>query len=107
MFTTRSFYLLVVMALLVVTACAPQVVSTPISSTATLASTMEASPTLKPTITLEASPTLIPTATLFEGRLLFSRFTEATHTFNGLFVAQPDCSPETEVPLPWTEGGGR
>jgi hypothetical protein len=102
-----SFYLLVVIALLVVTACAPQVMSTPISSTATLASTMEASPTLKPTITLEASPTLIPTATLFEDRLLFSRFTEATHTFNGLFVAQPDGSAETEVPLPWTEGGGR
>ena len=107
MFTNRLFHLFIVVAIVVVTACAPQVVSTPISSTATLAPTMEASPTLKPTITLEASPTLIPAATLFEGRLLFSRFTEATHTFKGLFVAQTDGSAESEVPLPWTEGWGR
>ncbi len=107
MLPNRLFYLFIVVAIVVVTACAPQVVSTPISSTATLAPTIEASPTLKPTITPEASPTLIPTATLFEGRLLFSRFTEATHTFNGLFVAQTDGSAETAVPLPWTEGGGR
>lgn len=107
MLPNRLFYLFIVVAIVVVTACAPQVVSTPISSTGTLAPTIEASPTLKPTITPEASPTLIPTATLFEGRLLFSRFTEATHTFNGLFVAQTDGSAETAVPLPWTEGVGQ
>jgi hypothetical protein len=38
------------------------------------------------------------------GRLLFSRFTEATHTFVGSFIARPDGSGETEIPLPWTEG---
>ena len=103
----RSCFLLIVVALLVVTACAPQVVSTPISSTATLAPTMEASPTLKPTATPEFSPTMIPTATLFEGQLLFSRFIEASHTFTGMFVARTDHSAETEVPLPWTEGWGR
>jgi hypothetical protein len=40
----------------------------------------------------------------FEGRLLFSRFNEANHTFLGSFVSRPDGSAETEVPLPWTEG---
>jgi hypothetical protein len=68
---------------------------------------MEASPTLRPTTIPEASPTLIPTATLFEGRLLFARFNEASHTFTGMFTARTDGSAETEVPLPWTEGGGR
>jgi Tol biopolymer transport system component len=67
---------------------------------------MDASPTLKPTITLEASTPLIPTATKFEGRLLFARFTEATHTFNGTYIARTDGSAEIEVPMPWTEGGG-
>lgn len=41
------------------------------------------------------------------GRLLFSRFTEATHTFNAMFAAAADGSGEVEVPMPWTEGGGR
>ena len=105
----RLFYLLIVVALVVVTGCAPQVVSTPISSTATLAPTMEASPTIEPTIeptvTPEATPTLIPKATKFAGRLLFSRFIEASHTFTGMFVADTDGSAETAVPLPWTEEG--
>jgi len=107
MFTNRLFYLLIVIALLVVTACAPQVVSTPISSTSTLAPTIESPPTLKPTTTSEVSPTLIPTATKFEGRLLFSRFNEASHAFTGMFVAQADGSAETAIPLPWEEGWGR
>lgn len=107
MSTNRSFYLLIVIALLIVTACAPQVVSTPISSTATLAPTLEASSTLKPTITPEAASTLIPRATLFEGRLLFSRFDEAAQRFVGLFVTQTDGSAEIEVPVPWTEAVGR
>ena len=42
-----------------------------------------------------------------DGRLLFSRFTEATHTFNGMFASAADGSAEVEVPMPWTEGGGR
>jgi hypothetical protein len=48
-----------------------------------------------------------PTATVFGGRLLFSRFTEATHTFTGMFVSQSDGSAESPVPLPGPEGGGR
>jgi len=43
----------------------------------------------------------------FEGQFLFSRFTEATHTFTGMFISKTDGSAETSVPLPWTEGGGR
>jgi TolB protein len=38
---------------------------------------------------------------------LFSRFTEATHTFNAMFASAADGSGEVEVPMPWTEGGGR
>ena len=41
------------------------------------------------------------------GRLLFSRFTEATHTFDAMFASAADGSGEVEVPMPWTEGGGR
>jgi hypothetical protein len=107
MLPNRLFYLLIVVAIVMVTACAPQVAPTPISSTATLVPTMETSPTLKPTITAEASPALIPTATKFEGQLLFSRFNEASHTFIGMFVARTDGSAETAIPLPWEEGWGR
>lgn len=89
MFTTRSFYLLVVMAVLVVTACAPQ--ATP-----------------PPTVTVPPpTPTSASTGTLFEGRLLFSRFDEAAQRFVGLFVTQTDGSAEIEVPVPWTEAVGR
>src|SRR3990172_1472242 len=57
-------------------------------------------------------PTAIPAptespATMLGGRLLFSRFIEATHTFTGMFVSRADGTAETAVPLPWTEGGGR
>ena len=107
MLPNRLFYLLIVVAIVMVTACAPQVAPTPIPSTATLAPTMEPSPTLQPTSTVEASPTLIPTATKFEGQLLFSRFNESSHTFIGMFVAQTDGSADTTVPLPWEEGWGR
>jgi len=103
----RLFHLLILAMSLVVTACAPQAAPTLISPTATLAPTMEASPILKPTITLEASPASISTATLFQGRLLFSRFIEATHTFTGMYVARTDGSAETFVPQPLTEGGAR
>lgn len=102
----RLFYLLIA-AIVAVTACAPQVVSTPISSTATLVPAMESSPTLKPTTTPETSPTLISAATLFEGRLLFSRFDEAAQSFSGMFIVRSDGSAETEVPLPWTEAWGQ
>jgi WD40 repeat protein len=56
----------------------------------------------------DVAASFVPTAPpTLDGRLLFSRFTEATHTFNGMFVAAADGSGEVEVPMPWTEGGGR
>ena len=61
-----------------------------------------ATPTLTPTTVTEQ-----PTTTVLSGRLLFSRFIEATHTFSGMFVSQADGSAETPVPLPGPEGGGR
>lgn len=48
-----------------------------------------------------------PPATDLGGRLLFSRFTESTHTFTGMYICRPDGSAETPVPLPGPEGGGR
>ena len=42
-----------------------------------------------------------------EGRLMFSRFAESTHTFISTHIAEPDGSNETELPLPGPEGGGR
>ncbi len=48
-----------------------------------------------------------PSTGVLEGRLLFSRFFEATHTFTGMFICRPDGSAETTVPLPGPEGGGR
>src|SRR4029453_3874548 len=41
------------------------------------------------------------------GRLMFSPFDEATHTFLSTHTALPDGSDETEIPLPGPEGGGR
>lgn len=94
MFNKLSFYLMVVIVLLVVTACAPQA-----------APTNTAPP---PTLTVPPpTPTSASTGTLFEGRLLFSRFDEAAQRFVGLFVTQTDGSAEIEVPVPWTEAVGR
>src|SRR5688572_650412 len=107
MLPNRLYHLLIVVALLVITACTPQVVSTQILSTATLVPAMESSPTLKPTTTPETSPTLISAATLFEGQLLFSRFDEAAQSFSGMFIVRSDGSAETEIPLPWTEAWGQ
>ena len=60
-----------------------------------------------PTATVTDTPTASPSSAVkLEGRLLFSRFDEATHTFTGMFVSRPDGSAETEVPLPFTEGDG-
>ncbi len=42
-----------------------------------------------------------------EGRLLFSRFDESSHTFVSTHVVQADGSDETEIPMPGPEGGGR
>ena len=59
-----------------------------------------------PTQTL-ATITLLPTPSKPSGRLLFSRFTEATHTFTGMFASLADGSNESSIPLPGPEGGGR
>ena len=53
------------------------------------------------------TPTSTTTAAVFEGRLLFARFIEASHTFTGMYISKTDGSAETAVPLPWSEGGGR
>lgn len=42
-----------------------------------------------------------------EGRLLFSRFDESSHTFLSTHTAAADGSDETELELPGPEGGGR
>jgi len=86
----KKFSIILLIAVITLTACAPQVAMT---------ITEAPSPT--------ATPTLTSPATVFDGRLLFSRFTEATHTFTGMFTARTDGSAETAVPLPWTEGGGQ
>ena len=41
------------------------------------------------------------------GRLMFSRFDEATHSFLSTHTILADGSDETDVPLPGPEGGGR
>jgi Tol biopolymer transport system component len=54
------------------------------------------------------APVVVPTAPPgLSGRLVFARFIEATHTFTGMFASAADGSGEVEVPMPWTEGGGR
>ena len=53
-----------------------------------------------PATTTTAAPIDAP------GRLLFNRFIEQSHTFDGMFTARPDGSDEVSVPLPGPEGGG-
>lgn len=42
-----------------------------------------------------------------DGRLMYSRFDESTHTFLSTHVADADGTDEVELPLPGPEGGGR
>ena len=44
---------------------------------------------------------------VLEGRLMYSRFNESTHTFLSTHVSAPDGSGEIELALPGPEGGGR
>jgi Tol biopolymer transport system component len=54
------------------------------------------------------SPTAASTrGVALTGRLMFSRFDEATHAFLSEHTILPDGSDETEIPLPGPEGGGR
>src|SRR5688572_6562154 len=62
---------------------------------------------VSPTPLATNTPTAPPSdAIVLEGRLLYSRVDEATHTFTGIYVSRPDGTGETEVPLPFTEGDG-
>jgi Tol biopolymer transport system component len=72
--------------------------STDPGATATAGPTATSTPTAMPT------PTDLPG---LEGQLVFARFTESTHTFNGMFTSAPDGSNELSIPMPGTEGGGR
>jgi WD40-like Beta Propeller Repeat len=78
----------------------------PTASGAAGATIPAATPASTPQPTVVASPVPTPPPGL-SGRLLFARFTEASHSFDGLFSAAADGSGEVEVPMPWTEGGGR
>ncbi len=70
-------------------------------------STMTVAPTSEPPLQPPSEALPAGASSLFDGRLLFSRFIESTHTFTGMFVAHIDGSAEAAVPLPWTQGGGR
>jgi hypothetical protein len=61
------------------------------------------------TVIVEPAATVVEPspAALTRSRLLFSRFIEATHTFNGSFISQSDGSGEAAIPMPGPEGGGR
>src|SRR5687768_4399052 len=77
------------------------------SGTPTSASTQAAASTA-PSPTEPAESVAVPSAPpTLGGRLLFSRFNEATHTFDSMVASAADGSGEVEVPMPWTEGGGR
>ena len=60
-------------------------------------------------VTTEIVSSTTPTTTspTVEGRLMFSRFDESTHTFLSTHIAAPDGSGEVELVLPGPEGGGR
>lgn len=71
-----------------------------------------AAPTPTPAASVTSAPTdapvVVPTAPAgLSGRLLYSRFVEANHSFTGMFASAADGSDEVEVPMPWEEGGGR
>jgi hypothetical protein len=73
------------------------------SSSAPATSAPAASATSAPT-----APVVLTSAPAgLTGRLLYTRFVEATHTAAGMFASAADGSGEVAVPMPWTEGGGR
>jgi hypothetical protein len=84
--------------------CSAAAVPTAVRSVGASPAAAMQTPAATPAPGVTASPSM--TADL-QGRLLFSRFIEATHTFSGMFVSRPDGSGETPVPLPGPEGGGR
>ena len=103
----KKFLIILLIAVISLTACAPQVEALPTVTSLPETNTPQVEMTITETPSPTAPPTLTSPATVFDGQLLFSRFTEASHTFTGMFTARTDGSAETEVPLPWTEGWGR
>ena len=73
------------------------------TSAAPSTSTSSPSPSTSPSPTTSA---LAGDARL-QGRLLFSRFDESTHTFVSTHTSGLDGSRESEIPMPGSEGGGR
>jgi Tol biopolymer transport system component len=96
-----SFGLIAILA-----GCSPAGGSATAVPTTASAASATSSPTDEPVQT--PAPTVVPTAPAgLSGRLLFTRFEEATHTATGMFASGADGSGEVAVPMPWTEGGGR
>lgn len=56
--------------------------------------------------TTEAVSSTVEAAPAFEGRLVFARFSEATHELVSAHITDPDGSNETELPLPSEVYGG-
>ena len=77
--------------------------ASPVPRTPAPSSSAAAEPSVSPT----DSPAAVSRPPGLSGRLLFSRFVESSHTFAGMFASDPDGTHEVEVPMPWTEGGGR
>ena len=103
----KKFLIILLMAVISLTACAPQVEALPTATSLPKTNTPQVEMTITEAPSPTATPTLTSPAIVFDGLLLFSRFTESTHTFTGMFTARTDGSAETAVPLPWTEGWGR
>ena len=53
------------------------------------------------------APAVSSTPDSLPGRLLFSRFDEASHTFLSTHTISPDGAAEAELTMPGPEGGGR
>jgi hypothetical protein len=94
---------------LALSACASTTATSPATSPLSVASPSgSARASAAPDASVQASPA--PDASgppELAGRLLFSRFTEATHTFDGTFTSAPNGTAEQSVPMPGPEGGGR
>jgi hypothetical protein len=90
--------LLGIAILVLITACQGPAATSPRSAPTPSATTAASRTPLASSVTSPSAGIVLP------GRLLFSRFNEATHTFLGSFITRPDGSGETQVPLPWTEG---
>jgi hypothetical protein len=92
-------------AVLVVAACQGPAAATPAASVAASAAASETTVPPPTSPTLEPTPEPTP-GPLLPGRLLFTRFNEATHTTLGSFTARTNGTEEAPLPLPWEEPAG-